>query len=124
MLRHAPSPYPLCLLTSVRQLFKWLTRENHLLYNPASELVIIHNRTRLPVVLSLEEVERLMQQPEVRTPPRYRALLLRLVHSFRTGVEEDEPWPTAEETLRDALDDMKAGRTYPIEKLWDGIDAD
>ena len=62
------------------------------------------------------------------TPPRYRALLLRLrlrlVHSFRTGVEEDEPWPTAEETLRDALDDMKAGRTYPIEKIWDGIDAD
>ena len=48
------------------------------------------------------------------TPPRYRALLLRLVHSFRTGVEEDEPWPTAEETLRDALDGMKAGRAYPM----------
>ena len=58
------------------------------------------------------------------TPPRYRALLLRLVHSFRMGVEEGEPWPTAVETLRDALEDMKAGRTYPIEKLWDGIDAD
>ena len=58
------------------------------------------------------------------TPPRYRALLLRVVHSFRTGVEEEEPWPTAVETLRDALEDMKAGRTYPIEKLWDGIDAD
>ena len=59
-----------------------------------------------------------------QTPPRYRRLLLRLVHSFRTGIEEDEPWPTAEETLRDALEDMKAGRTYPIEELWDGIDAD
>ena len=47
-------------LTSVRQLFKWLTRENHLLYNPASELVIIQNRTSLPVVLSIDEVERLM----------------------------------------------------------------
>ena len=58
------------------------------------------------------------------TPPRYRPLLLRLVHSFRTGIEEDEPWPTAEETLREALDDMKAGRTYPIEELWEGIDAD
>lgn len=35
------------------------------------------------------------------TPPSYRALLLRLVHSFRTGVEEDEPWPTAEQSLRE-----------------------
>lgn len=58
------------------------------------------------------------------TPPRYRALLLRLVQSFRTGIEEDEPWPSAEQTLRDALDDVKAGRTYPIEKLWDEIEAD
>ena len=58
------------------------------------------------------------------TPLRYRALLLRLVHSFRTGIEEDEPWPSAEETLRDALDDVKAGRTYPIEKLWDEIETD
>ena len=58
------------------------------------------------------------------TPPRYRALLLRLVRSFRTGIEEEEPWPSAEETLRDALDDVKAGRTYPIEKLWDEIEAD
>ena len=28
-----------------------------------------------------------------QTPERYRALLLRLVHSFREGIEEDEPWP-------------------------------
>ena len=58
------------------------------------------------------------------TPPRYRALLLRLVHSFRTGVEEDEPWPTAEESFREGWEDMKAGRTHPIEELWEGIDAD
>ena len=30
------------------------------------------------------------------TPPHYRLLLLRLIRSFRTGIEEDEPWPTAE----------------------------
>ena len=76
-------------LTSVRQLFKWLTRENHLLYNPASELVIIQNRTRLPVVLSIEEVERLMQQPDVRTLPglRDRAVLECL---YSTGVRRSE----------------------------------
>jgi hypothetical protein len=59
-----------------------------------------------------------------QTPERYRPLLLRLVHSFREGIEEDEPWPTAEESLREGLRDMKAGRVYPIETLWDRVDAD
>ncbi len=59
-----------------------------------------------------------------RTPERYRPLLLRLVHSFREGIEEDEPWPTAEECLREALQDVKAGRVHPIETLWDGIAAE
>jgi hypothetical protein len=50
--------------------------------------------------------------------------LLRLVHSFREGIEEDEPWPTAEESLREGLRDMKAGRVYPIDMLWDRVNAD
>ncbi len=54
-------------LVSVRQFFKWLTQQNHLLYNPASELVIVKQAVTLPVVLSIEEVERLMQQPDLRT---------------------------------------------------------
>lgn len=58
------------------------------------------------------------------TPLRYRALLLRLVHSFRTGIEEDEPWPSAEESLREGWDDVKAGRVHPIEELWEGIEPD
>lgn len=58
-----------------------------------------------------------------QTPARYRALLLRLVHSFREGIEEDEPWATAEESLREGLRDMKAGRIYPIETLWDRVRA-
>ena len=64
-------------LTSVRQFFKWLTQQNHLLYNPASELVIVKQSVTLPVVLSVEEVERLLQQPDVRTPTgiRDRAIL-------------------------------------------------
>jgi hypothetical protein len=59
-----------------------------------------------------------------RTPERYRPLLLRLVHSFREGIEADEPWPTAAESLREGLRDAKAGRVQPIDTLWDGIDAD
>lgn len=59
-----------------------------------------------------------------QTPARYRPLLLRLVHSFREGIEHDEPWPTAEESLRAGLRDVKAGRVYPIETLWDQVEAD
>jgi len=59
-----------------------------------------------------------------RTPERYRPLLLRLVHSFREGIEADEPWPTAAESFREGLRDAKAGRVQPIDTLWNGIDAD
>lgn len=58
-----------------------------------------------------------------RTPERYRSLLLRLVHSFREGIEEDEPWPTAAESFREGLRDARAGRVRSIDTLWDGIDA-
>ena len=59
-----------------------------------------------------------------QTPERYHPLLLRLVHSFREGIEEDEPWPSAEESFREGWQDMKAGRVHPIETLWDGITSD
>ncbi len=59
-----------------------------------------------------------------QTPVRYRSLLLRLVHSFRKGIEEDEPWPTAAESFREGWSDVKAGRVHPVDTLWDGVDAD
>jgi hypothetical protein len=30
-----------------------------------------------------------------QTPERYRSAFLSLVHAFRKGIEEDEPWPIA-----------------------------
>jgi hypothetical protein len=59
-----------------------------------------------------------------RTPMRYRSLLLRLVHSFREGVEADEPWPSASESFGEGWTDALAGRVRPVETLWDDIDAD
>ena len=59
-----------------------------------------------------------------RTPARYRSLLLRLVHSFREGIEEDEPWPTAAESFRDGWQDVNANRVHDVDSLWDGIVAD
>lgn len=65
-----------------------------------------------------------LHQEIEQTPERYRPLLLRLVHSFREGIEADEPWPTAAESLREGLNDLKAGRTQPIAHLWDDIKTD
>lgn len=56
-----------------------------------------------------------------QTPEEFQPLLLRIVHSFREGVTG---LPTAEESFREGWKDVLAGNTYPIETLWNGIDAD
>ena len=67
--------------------------------------------------------ERLHAEIE-RTPERYRPLLLRLVHPFREGIQEDEPWPSAAESFREGWSDIRAGRVQPIATLWNGIESD
>jgi integrase/recombinase XerD len=64
-------------LMGIKQFFKWLTRENYLLYNPASELYIPRQPPSLPVVLSVDDIERLLEQPALETPTglRDRAIL-------------------------------------------------
>lgn len=76
-------------LISVKQFFKWLTQDNHLLYNPASELVVPRQVSSLPVVLTCDEVEKLMLQPDLATPygQRDRAIL-ELFYS--TGIRRTE----------------------------------
>jgi len=76
-------------ITSVKQFFKWMTQENYLLYNPASELFVPRQRPSLPVVLSEEEVEAMMMQPDLNTPygQRDRAIL-ELFYS--TGIRRSE----------------------------------
>ena len=54
-----------------------------------------------------------------RTPLEYRPLLLRIVHSFREGVDT---LPSAEDSFREGWKDVMQGKTYPIDTLWDGID--
>jgi hypothetical protein len=73
---------------------------------------------------SANDVTRRLHAEIEKTPERYRPLLLRLVHSFREGIEEDEPWPTAAESFREGWADVQAGRINPIDTLWDGIEAE
>lgn len=76
-------------IISVRQFFKWLTQENHLLYNPASELVVPKATPTLPVVLTEAEINALLAQPDTSTPYGLRdRAILELFYS--TGLRRSE----------------------------------
>jgi integrase/recombinase XerD len=65
-------------LGSLKDFFRWLTRQNVILHNPASELELPRMEKRLPQeVLTLAEVNRLLAVPDVADPlgVRDRAML-------------------------------------------------
>ena len=72
---------------------------------------------------STEITARLHAEME-QTPERYRPLLLRLLHSFREGIEEDAPWPDAAQSFREGWRDIRVVRVHPLDTLRDGIDPD
>lgn len=50
-------------LGPIKAFFKWLTKENHILYNPASEMEMPRRHKRLPQhILSIDEVETILNQ--------------------------------------------------------------
>jgi integrase/recombinase XerD len=77
-------------LIPLKGFFKWLTRHNHLLYNPASELEMARLPRRLPRhVLSVEDVEAVMRQVDTSDPLgiRDRAVMETL---YSTGIRRME----------------------------------
>ncbi len=53
-------------LIPIKAFFKWLSKENHILYNPASELELPKVHKRLPkAILSADEVERILNQAQL-----------------------------------------------------------
>ena len=77
-------------LVAIRAWFKWLTKENHILYNPASEIELPKLEKRLPkAILSESEAERVLNQPDMADPmgPRDRAILEVL---YSTGIRRME----------------------------------
>ena len=77
-------------LTPIRGFFKWLARENHILYNPASELELPRQEKRLPKhVLNEVEAERILAVPDAGTAYglRDRAILETL---YSTGIRRME----------------------------------
>lgn len=78
------------LLRAIKAFFKWATRENHILYNPASELDIPKVQRHLPRnILTVEEVAAILNEadPSTATGLRDRALLELL---YSTGLRRKE----------------------------------
>jgi integrase/recombinase XerD len=77
-------------LAPLKTFFKWLTREHHILYNPASELVLPKQPKRLPrVILSVQECEAILNEAEPATVYGLRdRALLELLYS--TGLRRME----------------------------------
>ncbi|WP_020415408.1 site-specific tyrosine recombinase XerC [Microbulbifer variabilis] len=77
-------------LIPIRGFFKWATRQNYLLYNPASELELPKMERRLPkATLSAEEAETILAQPNTTTPEGLRdRTILEVLYS--TGIRRME----------------------------------
>lgn len=77
-------------LVPLRQFFKWLSRQNYILYNPASELELPRLPTRLPKhTLTAAEAERVINQADTSDPEglRDRAMLETF---YSTGIRRME----------------------------------
>jgi integrase/recombinase XerD len=77
-------------LSVVRRFFSWLARNDHLLYNPASEIDLPKSPKHLPrAVLSVEEAEAVLAGPDLSDPLglRDRAILETL---YSTGLRRAE----------------------------------
>jgi integrase/recombinase XerD len=77
-------------LAPLKTWFKWLARENHILYNPASELVLPKQPKRLPrTLLSVDDIEAILREAEPVTAPGLRdRAMLELLYS--TGLRRME----------------------------------
>ncbi|PKM78659.1 MAG: site-specific tyrosine recombinase XerD [Firmicutes bacterium HGW-Firmicutes-15] len=75
--------------SSIKGLYKFLVGEGYIELNPTTDLETPKIRRKLPVVLSVEEVDKLMEQPDVLLPLglRDRAMLELM---YGTGVRVSE----------------------------------
>ena len=77
-------------ITGIRAYFRWLSRNNYILSNPASDLEMARVTTRLPQnILSASEVESVLNQADTSTPSgiRDRAMMEVL---YSTGIRRIE----------------------------------
>jgi integrase/recombinase XerD len=78
------------LMATVKNLFKWLTRNNYTLYNPASEIILPRKQRRLiRSVLTVDEVERVLAAMDLTNPAQLRDRAMVEV-LYATGMRRSE----------------------------------
>jgi integrase/recombinase XerD len=76
-------------LVSIRGLYRFLVREGHLKVDPTQTIDFPKTGLRLPDVLSVDEVNRLLQAPDITTPVGLRnAAMLELMYAAGLRVSE------------------------------------
>lgn len=55
------------------------------------------------------------------TPPELRPKLLKMAHSFREILSEDQAELSPADALRQALREAKEGKALPIEGIWERV---
>ena len=78
------------MLVPLKSFFQWAARDRHILYNPASELVLPRLPRRLPKhILTVVDIEAIINQPDSATPSglRDRAILETF---YSTGIRRSE----------------------------------
>lgn len=77
-------------LSPLKTFFKWLTRENHILYNPASEMDLPKTPKQLPrTILSVQDIEAILREAEPNNAQGLRdRAMLELLYS--TGLRRME----------------------------------
>ncbi len=76
-------------LSPLRMWFQWMTRQNYLLHNPASELELPRIPAQLPRVLTAAEAELILQQPNITEPAGLRDRTIPEVF-YSTGMRRTE----------------------------------
>jgi integrase/recombinase XerD len=77
-------------LVALRAWFRWMTRQNHILHNPASEIELPRLGHRLPKhVLTAPEAEQVLQQPDLHNPIGLRDRAILEVF-YSTGIRRSE----------------------------------
>ena len=77
-------------LKELKQFFSWLAKQNYIPFSPATEIELPKQPKTLPKsILSVDEVERILQQPDITTPlgVRDRAIFEVL---YSTGIRRAE----------------------------------
>lgn len=70
------------------------------------------------MAIKAQSVTKALHAEIERIPADRRSLLLKLVHSFREGIEQEIEDVDPRDSLRQALHEVKAGKTRSVDGLW------